>query len=249
LFTWKGDLEQYHNNHKIILHHLVTEPKTNEKEKRSIENLKAFCKHTGIEYNMRVNEIYRRLPPADSCHRPQDIAFQPQSIGNGFGKLTPGHYGCYLAHRNAITLGENKNYDFVLIFEGDTIIDSDFDELYNSLFRFNKIANEQGLDLVGFGNPKETTNVYGIQVEDVHCDVIPFVPAQSYLITQTKVNKFKHLLENTPWDAIDLWICNVANLKIGTAEKIYTKHLPGYSIIEQTIKDGKTDNPLIFLEE
>ena len=69
------------------------------------------------------------------------------------------------------------------------------------------------------------------------------------VITQTKVNKIKHLLENTPWDAIDLWICNVARLRIGTAEKIYTKHLPGYSIIEQTVKDGKTDNPLIFLEE
>ena len=52
-----------------------------------------------------------------------------------------------------------------------------------------------------------------------------------------------------PWDAIDLWMCNVARLRIGTAEKIYTKYLPGYSIIEQTVKDGKTDNPLIFLEE
>ncbi len=37
--------------------------------------------------------------------------------------------------------------------------------------------------------------------------------------------------------------------QIASPEKIYTKHLPGYSIIEQTVKDGKTDNPLIFLEE
>ena len=101
----------------------------------------------------------------------------------------------------------------------------------------------------GFGNPWQNRNLNGPKVEDIWTDVTPFIPAQSYLITQNKTNKIKHLLENTPWDAIDLWMCNVARLKIGTAEKIYTKHLPGYSIIEQTVKDGKTDNPLIFLEE
>ena len=66
--------------------------------------------------------------------------------------------------------------------------------------------------------------------------------------TKDKVAKIKQLLETTPWDAIDLWMCNVARLRIGTAEKIYTKHLPGFSIIEQTIKDANTDNPLIFLQ-
>jgi glycosyltransferase involved in cell wall biosynthesis len=248
LFTWKGDLEQYHNNHKIILHHLVTEPETNEKEKRSIENLKAFCEHTGIEYNMRVNEIYRRLPPADTCSRPQDIAFQPQSIGNGYGKLTPGHYGCYLAHKNAITLGENKNYDFVLIFEGDTIVDFDFDELYNSLFRFNRIANEQGLDLVGFGNPKELTNAYGEQIEDIYCDALPFSPAQSYLIPQGKLNVWEDKLMNRKWEAWDLWIKNIGQMKPGIANKVYTKHLPGFSIIDQMIKNKFNDNPSIFVD-
>ena len=43
-FTWKGPLERYHHDHKIKLLHLVTEPETNEKEKRSIENLKSFCR-------------------------------------------------------------------------------------------------------------------------------------------------------------------------------------------------------------
>ncbi len=90
----------------------------------------------------------------------------------------------------AITDLDNQNYDFVLVFEGDTIIDSDFNELYESLFKFNRIANEQNLDLVGFGNPKETTNINGPQIEDIHCDVIPFVPAQSYLIPQSKLENW-----------------------------------------------------------
>ena len=197
---------------------------------------------------MRVNKIWKELPPAETCVRPQDIDWKPQSIGNGFGKLTPGHYGCYLAHKNAICLDDNIDYDFVLVFEGDTIIDSDFDELYESLFRFNKIATEQKLDLIGFGNPKETTNIRGPQIEDVYCDVIPFVPAQSYLIPNRSLNDWKLKLENQYWEAWDLWIMNIGRMKSGIADKIYTKHLPGFSLVDQVEKNKFNDNPLIFTE-
>ena len=247
-FTWKGPLGEYHKKHNIKLLHLVTEPETNEKEKRSVENLKSFCEHTGIVYDMRINKIWKELPPSETCHRPQDIDWKPQSIGNGFGKLTPGHYGCYLAHKNAILLDDNDNYDFVLVFEGDTIIDSNFDELYESLFRFNRIATEQKLDLVGFGNPKETTNIRGSQIEDIHCDVVPFVPAQSYLIPNRSLNNWKEKLNNKNWEAWDLWIMNIGQMKSGITDKVYTKHLPGFSLVDQVEKNKDNDNPLIFTE-
>ena len=242
-FTWKGDLH-YLNNPKIKLMHLVTEPNTNSKEIRSIENITDFCEKMGIKYEQRVNKIWTEIPPADTCARPDVVQDKP-----GYYKLAPGHYGCYLAHKNAICAEDNIDYDFVLIVEGDTVIDSDYQELYDSLIRFNRLSHQTDMDVIGFGNPWQNRNLNGPKIEDIWTDVTPFIPAQSYLITQNKTNKIKHLLENTPWDAIDLWMCNVARLKIGTAEKIYTKHLPGYSIIEQTVKDGKTDNPLIFLEE
>ena len=104
------------------------------------------------------------------------------------------------------------------------------------------------MDIIGFGNPWQDRNLNGPKIDDIYTDVTPFIPAQSYLINNIKTKKIKTLLETLPWDAIDLWICNVARLKVGTAEKIYTKHLPGFSIVEQSIKDGKTDNPLIFTE-
>jgi len=247
-FTWNLPADEYYKKHNIKLLHLVTEPETNEKEQRSIENLKSFCKHTGIVYDMKINKIWKELPPSEDCVRPQDIDWKPQSIGNGFGKLTPGHYGCYLAHKNAITDLDNQNYDFILIFEGDTIIDSDFNELYESLFRFNRIANEQNLDLVGFGNPKETTNINGPQIEDIHCDVIPFVPAQSYLIPQSKLENWYNKLMNEKWEAWDLWIMNIGRMKSGIADKVYTKHLPGFSLVDQVEKNRHNDNPLIFVD-
>ena len=242
-FTWKGDLH-YLNNPKIKLMHLVTDPYNDPKEIRSIKNITDFCDKIGIKYEQRINKIWTEIPPADTCARPDVVQDKP-----GYYKLAPGHYGCYLAHKNAICAEDNTEYDYILIIEGDTVIDSDYQELYDSLIRFNRLSHQTDMDIIGFGNPWQNRNLNGPKVEDIWTDVTPFIPAQSYLITQNKTNKIKHLLENTPWDAIDLWICNVARLRIGTAEKIYTKHLPGYSIIEQTVKDGKTDNPLIFLEE
>ena len=248
-FTWKGDMTPY--NPKIKLLHLVTEPDTNEKEQRSIENLKSFCDHTNIKYDMRVNKIWKDLPPSDTCQRPEHIDWKPAPIGNGFGKLTPGHYGCYLAHKNAICLEDNKNYDFVLIFEGDTIVESNFNELHNSLLRFNRIANEQELDVVGFGNPKQTTKIVGPQIEDVHCNAILFVPAQSYLIPNQSLSHWKEKLQNKKWEAWDLWIMNVGQMKSGIADKVYTKQLPGFSIIDQKnkSKNDSTLHKLIYTED
>ena len=247
-FQWKGDRKAYLPDLKVNLVHLVTDPKNNKKEQRSIENLKSFCNHTGVKYDMRINKIWKDLPPSNNCHRPQDIGLKPESIGNGFGKLTPGHYGCYLAHKNGICQESNQAYDITLIFEGDVIIDADFDELYTSLFRFNKIACDNGLDLVGFGNPPECTPILGPQIEDVHCDTKYFVPAQSYLIPNKSLNIWKEKLETLNWEAWDLWIMNIGQMKVAIADKVYTKHLPGFSLVDQVEKNKFNDNPLIFVD-
>jgi glycosyltransferase involved in cell wall biosynthesis len=241
-FEWTKSMKGFGVDYpKIKLMHLVTEPDTNEKEIRSVENIKDFCSKTGIIYEQRINKIWTDLPPKENCNRPNDIQDKP-----GYYKLAPGHYGCYVAHKNAIQAKDNNDYDYVLIFEGDVIIDSDYNELYDSLLRFNKIAKENDQDIIGFGNPTKDRNLNGPKIEDIHTNVTPFVPAQSYLITKNKVNKLANLLNTTKWDAFDLWACNVAKLKIGTADKIYTKHLPGFSIIEQEFKGMDEHSPEIY---
>jgi len=229
---------------KIKLMHLVTEPDTNPKEIRSIENVKDFCEKTGIVYEQRINEIWKETPPTENCARPTEVQDKP-----GYYKLAPGHYGCYLAHKNALLAHDNTEYDYVLIFEGDVIIDSDYTELYESLKRFSRLAKQTDMDIIGFGNPWQNRNLNGPKIEDIYTDVTPFIPAQSYLINQDKIGKIVELANTTPWDAFDLWVCNVARLRVGTAEKIYTKHLPGFSIIEQEFKGTDENSPLIYAAE
>jgi len=159
-FKWKGDRTYYEP--KIKLMHLVTDPKNNSKEQRSVDSIKSFCNHTEIEYEMRVNKIWKDLPPADTCNRPDDVQDVP-----GYYKLAPGHYGCYLAHTNAILAEDNKDYDYILIFEGDVIVDSDYQELYDSLIRFSRIAKQNDQDIIGFGNPFNNRNLNGTKIEDI----------------------------------------------------------------------------------
>lgn len=239
LFEWRGDKSRF--TPKIKLMHLVTEPDTNEKEIRSVENVKDFCEKTGIVYEQRINKIWTELPPKETCNRPDDIQDKP-----GYYKLAPGHYGCFLAHKHAIGASDNPDYDYVLIFEGDVIVDSDYNELYESLKRFSRIAREQNQDIIGFGNPSNNRNLNGPKIEDVYTDVTPFIPAQSYLINNEKIVDLALKIYNTKWDAFDMWVCNVAKLKVGTAEKIYTKHLPGFSIIEQEFKGMDENSPEIY---
>ena len=229
---------------KIKLMHLVTEPDSNSKEIRSIESVKDFCEKTGINYEQRINAIWKDTPPKDTCNRPEDVQDVP-----GYYKLAPGHYGCYKAHTDAILAEDNTDYDYVLIFEGDVIIDSNYQELYDSLIRFSRIANEQDQDIIGFGNPFNNRNLNGPKIEDIYTNVTPFIPAQSYLVNREKISKLVDKVHNTKWDAFDMWVCNVAQLKVGTAEKIYTKHLPGFSIIEQEFKGMDENSPEIYAAE
>jgi hypothetical protein len=243
LFEWYGDKSQFEVP-KIKLMHLVTEPDLNPKEIRSVESVKDFCKKTGIEYEQRVNKIWKTTPPKDTCNRPEDVQDVP-----GHYKLAPGHYGCYIAHTDAITAEDNNEYDYVLIFEGDVIVDSDYNELYDSLIRFSRLAQQNDQDIIGFGNPYQNRNLNGPKVEDIYTNITPFIPAQSYLINRDKLSKLVNAVKTTKWDAFDMWVCNVAQLKVGTAEKIYTKHLPGFSIIEQEFKGMDENSPEIYASE
>ena len=239
-FRWKGEMPKT----KIKLMHLVTDPYNNPKEVKSVENIKEFCELTGIKYEQRVNRIWTELPPKDTCNRPDDVQDVP-----GYYKLAPGHYGCFKAHTDAILAENNKDYDYILIFEGDVIVDSPFSELRQSLDRFSKLAKETDQDIIGFGNPFNNRNLNGPKIEDIYTDVTPFIPAQSYLINNDKLSYVQDKIKNTPWDAFDMWVCNVARLRVGTAEKIYTKHLPGFSIIEQEFKGMDENSPEIYAKE
>lgn len=247
MFTYNGDISNVDilkgkgdGKPRIRIVHLVTEPETNQKELRSAFSLKDFANaFDNVEYYQQINLIYKDLPPVDTCNRPHDVAPEP-----GYFKLSPGHYGCYLAHKNGITLPDNDKYDFVLIFEGDVIIDAPYQELYDNLIRWSQLAKEENVDMVGFGN--YVAERYEGQREDLLLNLSIFAPAQSYLINKEKLPTFVEKFETCKWDAFDLWMTKVAGLHGAMSTKIYTKHLPGYSIVDKKDKNKDNDVAAIF---
>jgi len=247
MFEYKGDINGINllsdndsSKPKIRIVHLVTEPSTNPKELRSAFSLKDFASNfDNVEYYEKINEIYKELPPVDTCNRPHDVAPEP-----GYFKLSPGHYGCFLAHKNGITLPDNNKYDFILVFEGDVIIDAPYQELYDNLIRWSQLAKEENVDMVGFGN--YCAERYSGEREDLMLNLSIFAPAQSYLINREKLPTFVERFETCKWDAFDLWMTKVAKLHGAMANKIYTKHLPGYSIVDRKDKNKDNDYAAIF---
>jgi glycosyltransferase involved in cell wall biosynthesis len=248
MFEYKGDYNSINlltnddpSKPKIRIVHLVTEPTTNPKELRSAFSLKDFANtFDNVEYYQKVNLIYKDLPPVDTCNRPHDVAPEP-----GYFKLSPGHYGCFLAHKNGITLPDNDKYDFVLVFEGDALIDTPYQELYDNLIRWSQLAKEENVDMVGFGN--YLAERYDGKREDLLLNLSIFAPAHAYLINREKLPTFVERFETCKWDAFDLWMTKVAKLHGAMADKIYVKQLAGYSLIDK--KDKNKDNdyyPAIF---
>lgn len=242
MFEYKGEpiTDKTSSEPRIRIVHLVTEPKTNQKELRSAFSLKDFSSNfDNVEYYEKVNGIYTELPPIDNCNRPHDVSPEP-----GYFKLSPGHYGCYLAHKNGITLPDNDKYDFILVFEGDVIIDAPYQELYDNLIRWSQLAKEENIDMVGFGN--YCAERYNGQRDDLLLNLSIFAPAQSYLVNKEKLPKFVEKFETCKWEAFDLWMTKVAGLHGAMADKVYTKHLPGYSIVDKKDKNKDNDYAAIF---
>ena len=84
------------------------------------------------------------------------------------------------------------------------------------------------------------------KIDDLLIGVHTFAPAQSYLIPGKKISKFRDMHTNCKWDAADLWLTRVADLKTAIATTIYTKHLAGFSIVDQRHKSKDNDVAQIF---
>lgn len=217
--------------YKTRLIHSVTEPETNEKEKISVKNVKAFCNYSNIEYYQLVMGLHKELPPRENCIRPQHIDWKPKSFGNGLGTLTPAHYGNYLAHVFPIFIEDNKNYDMILILEGDAFIDVEFKEFKESLVRFYKISIQENLSIIGLANPYLSLDKQDYLVDDVYCNIKYFMEGQGELIPCNQLNNWKNEIEKKKWDVWDLFVTNIVSLKKGITNKKYIKEIAGKSIL------------------
>jgi len=167
----KLNVQKNKNKSEISAYHMITDIDS-EREVQSQISLTKLEKF-GINYKAIVNKRWTTLPPSETCEYPDKISMEPG------GKLTPGHYGCYLAHKDAFYKGLDDNSEFILIFECDAIIDVETKEFVNKIKLACDILNKTDLLMFSFGFHN---GVHIIDKNSTYWTVDRFYGAHAYLI-------------------------------------------------------------------
>ena len=130
--------------------------------------------------------------------------------------LTSRHYGCWLAHKQALQLGFCENEHF-LVCEGDCKI-LDIDLFKMRLQEAITTLDNSNHPLVTFSEPNLlTTTTFSNQVSKHLWEFDNIINAHCYLVNKNSKNIFDWMFNNVGWREYDFWLLygfNYINKKI-----------------------------------
>lgn len=220
---------------KIEVIHLLSRPQ-DVREITSASSMVTLSLH-GIHYRQIINPVYTGNVPVETCRRPNHIGNSPGHIDDGLGWITPAHYGCYLAHINAMKEMSEK-YDYTLILEGDAFIYSGLQEfvdvLYKATFLFEKDNN---IHMLSFSN---NVSMYSSPINNIFSKTAHNQDlAHCYMIKNSHKDWWVDKIDTLPWDVADLWLNHVfheTDKTRVTTNKNYVKQAEGYSLLDLNYK-------------
>jgi hypothetical protein len=157
--------------------------------------------------------------------------------------LTPAHYGCYEAFRNAI-LSEMNDCDYLIVCEGDCIIETDMKEFVNTVERCAAKLKDNYIGFMSFGD-KDTLEFGWPQspvVQEVNNDMYVtdhLIGLQCIMFPSYVSNFLKQKLRLENWDAADMYFNHIfygSPYRMGIVHKRLTTQADGYSLIDKQFK-------------
>jgi len=229
----------YRKRPRIKIKHMMTRP-DDVREQISAKSLKQL-QRWGFDYQPIINEVYDELPPKEFCRRPEDISDIATYSGHqGIGNITGRHYGCYLAHRNALETIDEEKYDYTLIFEADAFIYSNLKDFVDIVHKACFISERDNVPYIGFGNNpswnRTDIDEYFWQT-DYNQDW-----AHAYLIPNRDKGWYMDRIQDCEWDVADLWYNHVFyhhKRPRYTTFYPYSKQAEGISLLDNTNKSWK----------
>jgi len=235
---------------KIRLVHLQT-TRNDEREQKSRESLKHVVDY-GWEYIIHTNEPYADLPPKHNCQRPQCVSmelFDDQQVSELGTALTPSHYGCFESFKNGIMSEFDDSIDFLVVCEGDCIIEVPIEEFVNKVESSYQIIEDNKIGYMSFGDVKTLEHGW------LQSPVREVVPDQDLLFITDHIiglqciafprSVKKWLLERLrteKWDASDILFNHIfknSPFKMGILHNRITTQIEGYSLIDKQEKKFK----------
>jgi hypothetical protein len=229
---------------KIKLVHLQTTLNDDRERlsRASLEQVEAY----GWDYILHQNVPYNSLPPQHNCNRPQAVSmelFNDDEVRERGTALTPAHYGCYEAFRNAI-LSEMNDCDYLIVCEGDCIIETEMKEFVDTVERCAAKLKDNYVGFMSFGD-KDTLEFGWPQspvVEEVNQDMYitdHLIGLQCIMFPSYVSNFLKQKLRLENWDAADMYFNHIfygSPYRMGIVHKRLTTQADGYSLIDKQYK-------------
>jgi hypothetical protein len=236
-FEWKKK-----DRPKIKLVHIQT-TLNDEREQASRDSLIEVINH-GWEYKLQLNEPYKSLPPKYNCIRPNCVSlelFNEHQVAELGTALTPAHYGCYQAFRDAI-LSEFHSCDFFIVCEGDCIIETDIQFFIRKVEQCAHLLGPNNIEFMSFGD-KDTLEYGWPQspvIKDVNDDMYVtnhIIGLQCIMFPAHVAPWLKETLRTHKWDAADMYFNNIfAGPQMGIVKKRLTTQADGFSLIDNMQK-------------
>lgn len=233
--------------YKIKLVHLQT-TQNEHREKLSRKSVQQVIPY-GIEYVLHQNELYTSLPPVHTSVRPHNVRISKYEDVNDpeYGNaLTPAHYGCFEAFKIGILSEFDNDLDFLIVCEGDCIIEVPIEEFIDKVNQVCSLVNQEDISYFSFGDTK--TLDYGWH----QSDVIREIPNQNLLFITNKIiglqcvmfskksrKTIMNQLRTHRWDCADTFfniICAEQRLTMGVLKERITTQADGESFIDRENK-------------
>jgi hypothetical protein len=159
--------------------------------------------------------------------------------------LTPPHYGCYEAFKNAI-LSEFNDCDFLIVCEGDCLIEVPIEDFTNKVFEACRIVEDNNIGYFSFGDTRTLEHgwLQSPMIQEVANQNLLFVTNHIIGLQCIMFPKFigkwlKEKLRKEKWDASDMYfnyIFRHSPYKMGIVKQRLTTQVNGFSLIDKQDK-------------
>lgn len=236
--------ESFVKKPKIKLIHLQT-TLNDDREQASRASLERVRDH-GWEYVLHTNHPYKDLPPRYNCNRPDCVSMElfDSDTANRVGTaLTPPHYGCYEAFKNAI-LSEFDECDYLIVCEGDCIVELDVESFIHKVEKCALMLEKNNIGMMSFGDKRILESGWlqspvVSEVNELMYVTNNIIGLQCIMFPKFVKKYIKEKLISHPWDAADLYFNIVfgnSTYKMGMVHERLTTQADGYSLIDKTYK-------------
>ncbi len=210
---------------RVQIIHISTIPMS-DRAKKSLANIMHLDK-----YNFDIKFIQNERYKGDlnlSNYRIEDTS-----------RVNEAHYGCYLAHTQALEEIDEYNFDYTIIMEEDAYLSCTLKEFADAVHKAIFLCETKPVYFIGFGN---STNV---DCEDFNEDYYQSWHqnlAHCYMIPNRYKQWYLDKIVNEKWDVSDIWFNHIFHgdrqLRLAT-KNIYSKQISGVSIIDNVYKQYK----------